>query len=99
MLFSAQSVMGGEHASLGPFCLLPSVLVLFPSSRQLVKGVQCSHIDAMSAHVFLTLFQHFENNFSLLSPDQVPWSIFPASTSLLMPGLVAKDIYNKIIQL
>ncbi|KAK7833291.1 hypothetical protein U0070_017290 [Myodes glareolus] len=40
------------------------------SAGQLVKGVQCSHIDAMSAHVFLAHFQYFENNFSLLSPHQ-----------------------------
>uniref|UniRef100_A0A8C6QWR0 Otoancorin n=1 Tax=Nannospalax galili TaxID=1026970 RepID=A0A8C6QWR0_NANGA len=40
------------------------------SAGQLVKGVQCSHIDAMSAEVFLTHFQYFKNNFFLLSPDQ-----------------------------
>ncbi|KAL6087759.1 hypothetical protein STEG23_008059, partial [Scotinomys teguina] len=34
------------------------------SAGQLVKGVQCSHIDAMSAHVFLAHFKYFENNLS-----------------------------------
>ncbi|EDM17588.1 similar to otoancorin (predicted) [Rattus norvegicus] len=62
------------------------------SSRQLVKGVQCSHIDAMSAHVFLALFQHFENNFSLLSPDQVnclAWKYWEVSRSSMPPFLLA----------
>ncbi|EPY74535.1 otoancorin isoform 4 [Camelus ferus] len=40
------------------------------SSGQLVKGVTCSHVDAMSADSFLAHFQYFENNFSLLSPCQ-----------------------------
>lgn len=73
--------------SLSPPYPFSEVLISFPSAGQLVKGVQCSHIDAMSAHVFLAHFQYFENNFSLLSPDQVPLECFPASSSLLMPGL------------
>ncbi|MEJ1273886.1 otoancorin [Cricetulus griseus] len=40
------------------------------SAGQLVKGMQCSHIDAMNAHVFLAHYQYFENNFSMLSPNQ-----------------------------
>jgi hypothetical protein len=58
-----------------PPYLFSAVLVLFLSAGQLVKGVPCSHIDAMSDHLFLALFQYFDNNFSLLSPDQVLWSI------------------------
>ncbi|XP_040491161.1 otoancorin isoform X5 [Ursus maritimus] len=42
------------------------------STGQLVKGVTCSHIDAMSADSFLAHFHHFENNLSLLSPYQFP---------------------------
>ncbi|KAF4015663.1 hypothetical protein G4228_007412 [Cervus hanglu yarkandensis] len=40
------------------------------SAGQLLKGVTCPHIDAMSADSFLVHFQYFENNFSLLSPYQ-----------------------------
>ncbi|KAM5199277.1 otoancorin isoform 5-T6 [Hipposideros larvatus] len=40
------------------------------SAGQLVKGVMCSHIDAMSADSFLAHFQYFESNLRLLSPDQ-----------------------------
>nr|XP_014585543.2 otoancorin isoform X2 [Equus caballus] len=40
------------------------------SAGQLVKGVMCSHIDAMSADSFLAHFQYFENSLSLLSPYQ-----------------------------
>ncbi|CAO2583098.1 Otoa [Lemmus lemmus] len=61
------------------------------SAGQLVKGVQCSHIDAMSAHVFLAHFQYFENNFSLLSPDQVnclAWKYWEVSRSSLPPFLL-----------
>ncbi|XP_028620133.1 otoancorin [Grammomys surdaster] len=62
------------------------------STGQLVKGVQCSHIDAMSAHVFLALFRYFENNFSLLSPDQVnclAWKYWEVSRSSMPPFLLA----------
>ncbi|GAB1292637.1 Otoancorin [Apodemus speciosus] len=62
------------------------------SAGQLVKGVQCSHIDAMSARVFLALFQDFENNFSLLSPDQVnclAWKYWEVSRSTMPPFLLA----------
>ncbi|XP_036036094.1 otoancorin [Onychomys torridus] len=62
------------------------------SAGQLVKGVQCSHIDAMSAHVFLAHFQYFEDNFSLLSPDQVnclAWKYWEVSRSSLPPFLLA----------
>uniref|UniRef100_H0VR06 Otoancorin n=1 Tax=Cavia porcellus TaxID=10141 RepID=H0VR06_CAVPO len=41
------------------------------SAGQLIKGVTCSHIDAMDANSFLAHFRYFENNLSLLSPDQV----------------------------
>ncbi|KAH0504211.1 Otoancorin [Microtus ochrogaster] len=61
------------------------------SAGQLVKGMQCSHIDAMSAHVFLAHFQYFENNFSLLSPDQVnclAWKYWEVSRSSLPPFLL-----------
>nr|XP_048316391.1 otoancorin isoform X3 [Myodes glareolus] len=61
------------------------------SAGQLVKGVQCSHIDAMSAHVFLAHFQYFENNFSLLSPHQVnclAWKYWEVSRSSLPPFLL-----------
>ncbi|KAK2494649.1 hypothetical protein MC885_002986, partial [Smutsia gigantea] len=40
------------------------------STGELVKGVTCSHIDAMSMDTFLAHFQYFENNLSLLSPYQ-----------------------------
>ncbi|XP_070940331.1 otoancorin isoform X4 [Macaca nemestrina] len=40
------------------------------SAGQLVKGVTCSHIDAMSTDFFLAHFQDFQNNFALLSPYQ-----------------------------
>ncbi|XP_051002943.1 otoancorin [Acomys russatus] len=62
------------------------------SAGQLVKGVQCSHIDAMSAHVFLAHFQYFENNFFLLSPDQVnclAWKYWEVSRSSMPPFLLA----------
>lgn len=51
-------------------------LVLFSSAGQLVKGVMCSDIDAMSVDSFLAHFQYFENNLSLLSPYQVPCKQF-----------------------
>ncbi|XP_031240463.1 otoancorin [Mastomys coucha] len=62
------------------------------SAGQLVKGIPCSHIDAMSARLFLTLFQYFENNFSLLSPDQVnclAWKYWEVSRSSMPPFLLA----------
>lgn len=55
----------------------------FSSAGQLVKGVACSHIDALSADSFLALSQYFENNLSLLSPYQVP---FCFCSSLSTPG-------------
>ncbi|KAB1263020.1 Otoancorin [Camelus dromedarius] len=68
------------------------------SSGQLVKGVTCSHVDAMSADSFLAHFQYFENNFSLLSPCQVPSEHFPASNPLSLPqllgGLTAASVYR-----
>ena len=61
-----------------PFLPLPSAppsspwsLALFSSTGQLIKGVTCSHIDAMSADSFLAHFHYFENSLSLLSPYQV----------------------------
>ena len=65
--------------------LSPVPLVSFSSAGQLLKGVTCPHIDAMSADSFLAHFQYFENNFSLLSPYQVPSKPFPASHSLSLP--------------
>ncbi|XP_021491368.1 otoancorin [Meriones unguiculatus] len=62
------------------------------SAGQLAKGVQCSHIDAMSARVFLAHLQYFENNFSLLSPDQVnclAWKYWEVSRSSMPPFLLA----------
>nr|KAF6294867.1 otoancorin [Pipistrellus kuhlii] len=62
------------------------------SAGQLVKGVACSHIDAMSADSFLALFQHFENNLSLLSPYQVnclAWKAWDVSGSFMQPFLLA----------
>lgn len=52
--------------------------VLFSSAGQLVKGVTCAHIDAMSAESFLAHFQHFEAGLGLLSPHQVPCAPSPA---------------------
>ncbi|ELK37857.1 Otoancorin [Myotis davidii] len=51
------------------------------SAGQLVKGVACSHIDAMGADSFLAHFQYFENSLSLLSPHQCPAHGPPARTS------------------
>nr|XP_006201258.1 otoancorin isoform X1 [Vicugna pacos] len=62
------------------------------SSGQLVKGVTCSHVDAMSADSFLAHFQYFENNFSLLSPYQInclAWKYWEVSRSSMPPFLLA----------
>ncbi|XP_039090374.1 otoancorin [Hyaena hyaena] len=59
---------------------------------QLVKGVTCSHIDAMSADSFLAHFHYFENNLSLLSPYQVnclAWKYWEVSRSSMPPFLLA----------
>ncbi|XP_025711178.1 otoancorin isoform X1 [Callorhinus ursinus] len=61
------------------------------STGQLVKGVTCSHIDAMSADSFLTHFHYFENNLSLLSPYQVnclAWKYWEVSRSSMPPFLL-----------
>ncbi|KAM9208798.1 otoancorin [Dugong dugon] len=71
--------------------LLRSV-VLFSRTGQLVKGVRCSHIEAMSADSFLVHFQYFENNLSLLSPYQVnclAWKYWKVSRSSMPPFLLA----------
>ncbi|XP_045051389.2 otoancorin [Desmodus rotundus] len=62
------------------------------SAGQLVKGVTCSHIDALSADSFLAHFQYFENNLSLLSPYQVnclAWKYWEVSRSFMQPFLLA----------
>nr|XP_019607232.1 PREDICTED: otoancorin isoform X1 [Rhinolophus sinicus] len=62
------------------------------SAGQLVKGVTCSHIDAMSADSFLAYFQYFENNLRLLSPDQVnclAWKYWEVARSSMPPFLLA----------
>ncbi|XP_047693394.1 otoancorin isoform X4 [Prionailurus viverrinus] len=62
------------------------------STGQLVKGVTCSHIDAMNADSFLAQFHYFENNLSLLSPYQVnclAWKYWEVSRSSLPPFLLA----------
>ncbi|XP_075384234.1 otoancorin [Tenrec ecaudatus] len=59
---------------------------------QLVKGVRCSHIEAMSPDAFLANFQYFENNLSLLSPHQVnclAWKYWEVSRSSIPPYLLA----------
>ncbi|XP_048188393.1 LOW QUALITY PROTEIN: otoancorin [Perognathus longimembris pacificus] len=64
----------------------------FLSVGQLVKGVTCSHIDAMSADFFLAHFQHFENNLPWLSPNQVnclAWKYWEVSRSSMPPFLLA----------
>nr|XP_035953244.1 otoancorin isoform X7 [Halichoerus grypus] len=61
------------------------------STGQLVKGVTCSHIDAMSADSFLAHFHYFENNLSLLSPYQVnclAWKYWEVSRSSMPPFLL-----------
>ncbi|XP_062036035.1 otoancorin [Lepus europaeus] len=61
------------------------------SAGQLVKGVTCSHIDAMSTDSFLAHFQYFENNLSLLSPHQVnclAWKYWEVSRSSVPPFLL-----------
>ncbi|XP_029075146.1 otoancorin [Monodon monoceros] len=62
------------------------------SAGQLVKGVMCSHIEAMSVDSFLAHFQYFENNFSLLSPYQInclAWKYWEVSRSSMPPFLLA----------
>ncbi|KAM6166298.1 otoancorin [Erethizon dorsatum] len=62
------------------------------SAGQLVKGVTCSHIDATDANSFLAHFRYFENNLSLLSPDQVnclAWKYWDVSRSSMPPFLLA----------
>uniref|UniRef100_A0A8C5VB83 Otoancorin n=1 Tax=Microcebus murinus TaxID=30608 RepID=A0A8C5VB83_MICMU len=62
------------------------------SAGQLVKGVTCSHIDAMSADSFLAHFRYFENNLFLLSPYQVnclAWKYWEVSRSSMPPFLLA----------
>ncbi|XP_008059953.1 otoancorin [Carlito syrichta] len=62
------------------------------STGQLVKGVTCSHIDAISTDSFLAHFQDFENNLSLLSPYQVnclAWKYWEVSRSSMPPFLLA----------
>ncbi|XP_047570614.1 otoancorin [Lutra lutra] len=62
------------------------------STGQLIKGVMCSHIDAMSADSFLAHFHYFENNLSLLSPYQVnclAWKYWEVSRSSMPPFLLA----------
>ncbi|XP_030881188.1 otoancorin [Leptonychotes weddellii] len=61
------------------------------STGQLVKGVTCSHIDAMSVDSFLAHFHYFENNLSLLSPYQVnclAWKYWEVSRSSMPPFLL-----------
>ncbi|XP_072607460.1 otoancorin isoform X2 [Vulpes vulpes] len=62
------------------------------STGQLVKGMTCFHIDAMSADSFLAHFHYFENNLSLLSPYQVnclAWKYWEVSRSSMPPFLLA----------
>uniref|UniRef100_A0A2K6H0M7 Otoancorin n=1 Tax=Propithecus coquereli TaxID=379532 RepID=A0A2K6H0M7_PROCO len=62
------------------------------SAGQLVKGVTCSHIDAMSTDSFLAHFRYFENNLFLLSPYQVnclAWKYWEVSRSSMPPFLLA----------
>ncbi|XP_070340798.1 otoancorin isoform X4 [Equus asinus] len=62
------------------------------SAGQLVKGVMCSDIDAMSVDSFLAHFQYFENNLSLLSPYQVnclAWKYWDVARSTMPPFLLA----------
>ncbi|XP_069860116.1 otoancorin [Dipodomys merriami] len=62
------------------------------SIGQLVKGVTCAHIDAMSTDFFLAHVQHFENSLSLLSPNQVnclAWKYWEVSRSSMPPFLLA----------
>ncbi|XP_062956736.1 otoancorin [Cynocephalus volans] len=62
------------------------------SAGQLVKGVTCSDIDAMSADSFWAHFQYFENNLSLLSPYQVnclAWKYWEVSRTSMPPFLLA----------
>ncbi|XP_016078232.1 PREDICTED: otoancorin [Miniopterus natalensis] len=62
------------------------------SAGQLVKGVTCSHIDALSADSFLAHFQSFESSLSLLSPYQVnclAWKYWEVSRSFMQPFLLA----------
>ncbi|XP_012905181.2 otoancorin [Mustela putorius furo] len=62
------------------------------STGQLIKGVTCSRIDAMSADSFRAYFHYFENSLSLLSPYQVnclAWKYWEVSRSSMPPFLLA----------
>ncbi|KAM6155216.1 otoancorin [Rhynchocyon petersi] len=62
------------------------------SAGQLLRGVTCSHIEAMSEDAFLASFQYFENNLSLLSPYQVnclAWKYWKVARSSMPPFLLA----------
>uniref|UniRef100_A0A8C0L7D9 Otoancorin n=1 Tax=Canis lupus dingo TaxID=286419 RepID=A0A8C0L7D9_CANLU len=70
----------------------PMMNTLISAGWQLVKGMTCSHIDAMSADSFLAHFHYFENNLSLLSPYQVnclAWKYWEVSRSSMPPFLLA----------
>ncbi|XP_007951385.1 otoancorin [Orycteropus afer afer] len=62
------------------------------SAGQLIKGVRCSHIEAMSVDSFLASFQYFENSLSMLSPYQInclAWKYWQVSRSSMPPFLLA----------
>ncbi|XP_006892755.1 PREDICTED: otoancorin [Elephantulus edwardii] len=62
------------------------------SAGQLVQGVTCSHIEAMSEESFLSSFQYFENNLALLSPYQVnclAWKYWKVARFSMPPFLLA----------
>ncbi|XP_049644111.1 otoancorin [Suncus etruscus] len=62
------------------------------SSGQLIKGLTCSQLAAMSKDSFLAHFQDFENNFSLLSPHQVnclAWKYWDVARLSMPPFLLA----------
>ncbi|KAM8779916.1 otoancorin [Rhynchonycteris naso] len=61
------------------------------SAGQLIKGVTCSHIEALSPDSFLAHVQYFENNLSLLSPYQLnclAWKYWEVSRSHMQPFLL-----------
>ncbi|XP_055994786.1 otoancorin [Sorex fumeus] len=62
------------------------------STGQLLKGVTCPQLGAMSKDTFLALSVYFEDNLSLLSPYQVnclAWKYWDTARSSMPPFLVA----------
>ncbi|XP_054992775.1 LOW QUALITY PROTEIN: otoancorin [Sorex araneus] len=83
----SQALFLYEHLSRAPG--RPEELL---STGQLLKGVTCPHLGAMSKDSFLAHCQYFEDNLSLLSPYQVnclAWKYWDIARSSMPPFLLA----------